>query len=178
MAKRRLAALFAIVLATGGNAAATQIAGASASAVPESITAAAQADQFAQSRQRLDGNVDAVDPSNGTVTVNTAAGKLTLHFPLESLGGMRSGEPLRVEYAIAKGEATTWAYNAPAGAGAQRVFATVDQVNHGTGWIGVRWDTGVLELAFPPPAIQNLNAGDRVTVDLAFSKMMSTRGRE
>jgi hypothetical protein len=126
----------------------------------------------------LNGNVDSVDPSNGTVTVRTAAGKLALHFPPESLGGTRSGEPLIVEYAIAKGEATTWAYNGPAGAGFQRVFATVDEADHHTGWVRVRWGTGTLELAFPPRAIQNLNPGDRVTVDLAFSKLVQPRGRD
>jgi hypothetical protein len=178
MTKSRLAALLAIVVAAGDIAGATQTAGAAESAAPESITDNAQADQFAQSRQRLNGNVGSVDAGNGTVTVRTAAGELTLHFPPESLDGTSSGAPLIVEYAIAKGEATTWAYNAPDGAGAQRVFANVEEANHDTGWISVRWHTGMLKLVFPPRTIQNLNPGDRVTVDLAFSRMISPRGRE
>ena len=178
MTKKQLAALLAIAVAACGIRSATRTAGTAESAAPGSITDTVQADQFAESRQRLNGNVGTVDSSNGTVTMRTAAGELTLHFPPEPLRGMRSGEPLIVEYSIAKGDATTWAYNAPAGAGAQRVFATVDEADHRTGWIRVRWDTGTLNLVFPPRAIQNLNPGDRVTVDLAFSKMILPRGRE
>jgi hypothetical protein len=176
MAGNRLTALLTIAIAVaacGVHGAATRTVGTAEDAA--SITDTAQAEQFGKSRQRLDGNVGTVDPSTGTITVRTAAGDLTLHYPPESLGGMRSGEPVVVEYAIAKGRATTWAYNAPAGARAQRVYATVEEANHTTGWVRVRWDAGMLNLVFLPTAIQNLNPGDPVTVDLAFSKMLSPR---
>ena len=66
MAENRLVALLAIAVAACGiRCAATRNAGTVENAAPESITATAQADQFAESRQRLDGNVGTVDASNG-----------------------------------------------------------------------------------------------------------------
>ena len=172
--RSRLAALLAV--AACGIRSATRTAGTAESAARGSITDTAQADQFAESRQRLNGNVGTVDSSNGTVTVGTAAGELTLHFPPESLGGMRSGEPLIVEYPRSPRErprpGPTTRRPAPEPSAClppwlRRITAP--------GGVRVRWDTAMLNLVFPPPAIQNLNPGDRVTADLAFSRMISPR---
>jgi hypothetical protein len=128
-------------------------------------------EQSAASRQQVSGNVSAIDQAKGLVTLATATGALTVLFPPQTLRGMHTGDPLMVEYAIAKGAAATRSYDAPEGAGEHRVFAMVDDVSHDTGWVRARADQKMLQLAFPPAVVRNLAAGDRVTIDLAFTKM-------
>ncbi len=123
----------------------------------------------ATARQRIDGNVSSVDRTNGVVRIASAGGNVQLQFPPQTLHGMRSGEPLIVEYGISRG-AHPRAYDAAPGPGANQVVGTVSHVDHDTGRVQVAAPRTTLSLLFPAADVRDVRPGDIVTVDLAFTR--------
>jgi hypothetical protein len=57
---------------------------------------------------------------------------------------------------------------------------TIEDIDHKTGWIKLKTGVGDMKIHFPAPSINNLNSGDKITVNLSFSveneKMDKTMG--
>lgn len=130
----------------------------------------------ASTQQEVSGNVQEIDRPNGLVTLVSSVGTLRLHFPPRSLSEIQKGQVVTAQYSFAKfGEESKRAYDAPLGFGAHQMAGIVEDVNHDTGWIRVKSDATMLELAFPPRVVSDVKSGDRITVDLAFSTVDSAR---
>jgi len=124
----------------------------------------------------LTGAVSDIDHSSGLLTLASAPGNVRLHFPPASLETVRKCEPITVQYAFARGTfGEQLAYTSPAGVGEHRMTGTVTRVDHTNGWIQVQTEPGTLQLPFPPTVVRTLTTGDRVSIDLAFSKWVTHR---
>lgn len=125
------------------------------------------------SSQRLTGTVTDVNKRTGFVTLATADGALKLHYPPRSVQNLKKGDTITAQFAFAKADipgASTRAYDVPKGLGEHRMTGTVSGVDHTKGWLQVKTQDGKLQLHFPPQMVRGLKKGDRITVDLAFSK--------
>jgi hypothetical protein len=130
----------------------------------------------ASAQQQVSGNVQEIDRTKGLMTLASSVGTLRLHFPPRFLSEIQKGQIVTAQYSFAKfGEESKLAYDAPLGFGAHQMAGTVEDVNHDTGWIRVKSDATMLELAFPPRVVSDIKSGDRITVDLAFSTADSAR---
>lgn len=124
-------------------------------------------------QQQVTGTVADITADKGLLALTAPDGVLKLHFPPGSIRDVRIGDTITVQYAIAKAGASAGsmrAYDAPAGLGEHKMTGTVLMVDHEKGGLQVKTDETVLALRFPPAALQNLNAGERITIDLAYSK--------
>lgn len=133
-------------------------------------TAAAQP---ADGHQSVTGTITKVKQSAGTLTVRSSNGTLKLHFPPEAVRGLKKGDAITVQYAFttaANPEGTTRSYDMPKGSGEHQMTGTVSRVNDRTGWMSVKTDHGTLQLRFSAGQLEHVKSGDRVTVDLAFSR--------
>lgn len=64
---------------------------------------------------------------------------------------------------------TTAAPSASAAAGKHMVDGKVTKVNAKKGWVDVKTSEGSMKLHFPPPALENVKAGDSVTVEIGMT---------
>jgi osmotically-inducible protein OsmY len=60
--------------------------------------------------------------------------------------------------------------------GEHNVTGEVASVDHQSGKVAVKTDTGTLDLHFPPSSIQGLQQGDRIDVELGFRKVAERAG--
>ncbi len=123
--------------------------------------------------QRVTGSVTDINSSKGLVTLTSSDRILKLHFPPQSVRDLKKGDRITAQYAFTKAgmpAGSTQAYDAPKGAGEHRMTGTISNVDHEKGWLHVKTDQVTLELYFPPEMVRDLKEGDRITVDLAFSK--------
>ena len=58
---------------------------------------------------------------------------------------------------------------ASAAAGKHTVDGKVTKVNAKKGWVDVKTSEGSMKLHFPPPALENVKAGDSVTVEIGMT---------
>jgi hypothetical protein len=124
-------------------------------------------------QQRVSGTVADINQEKGLVALTSADGPLKLHFPPQSIRGVRIGDSIVVQIAIAKAdapEASTRAYDAPAGLGQHRMTGTVLMVDHDKGGLQVKTNESILFLRFAPRKLQDVNVGERIIVDLSYSK--------
>jgi hypothetical protein len=124
-------------------------------------------------QQRISGTVADINQEKGLVALTSPDGLLKVHFPPQSIRGVRIGDSITVQFAIAKADASggsTRAYDAPAGFGQHRMAGTVLMVDHEKGDLQVKTDASVLVLHFPPGDLQDVNVGERIVVDLSYSK--------
>lgn len=123
--------------------------------------------------QRVVGTVSGITPTKGLVTLTSSEGTLQLHFPPASLRDVKKGDTITAHYALAKptgpGGAVK-AYDAPMASGEHRMSGTIRSIDHQKGWLRVKTDETTLVLRFPPQAVRDLKNGDKIVIDLAYSK--------
>ncbi len=137
-------------------------------------------------QQRVTGTVGHVDRKNGLVTLRTAPKTmLILQFPTNSLRDIKVGDSLTASMSVAKVSSgqTTHAYDVPKGqaperlSGQHQVTGKISTIDHRSGLLTVKSDNkATMRLQFPPSSIQNLNKGDRITVNLGFTKGTMQQG--
>ena len=54
--------------------------------------------------------------------------------------------------------------------GKHSMGATIESIDHKTGFLKLKSGMGDMIIHYPPPAIKDLNKGDKITVNLSFSK--------
>lgn len=54
--------------------------------------------------------------------------------------------------------------------GEHSMVATVESINHKTGFIKLRTGRGFMLIHYPPPSVQELKNGDKLTVNLSYSR--------
>jgi len=137
----------------------------------EHTTGMQQPSTEAGTQQRVSGTVTAVQPNRGFVTLSSSDGSLKLHFPPRAIHGLKKGETITAQYAFTKaGHGATRAFDAPKSLGEHRMTGTVSKVDHEKGWLYVKTVGAPLQLRFPADQIRDLKKGDRITVNMAFSR--------
>jgi hypothetical protein len=124
-------------------------------------------------QQRVSGTVSVIDTSKGSLALRSPDGVLKLHFPPHAIRDLKKGDTITAQYAFSKGnapEGSVRAFDVPNGLGEHRMPGIVSKVDHEKGWLHVKSGEHTLELYFPPQMVRDLKTGDRITVDLAFSK--------
>jgi len=125
-------------------------------------------------QRRVAGTVMDIDRAKGLVTMTSPDGLLKLYFPPQLIAGLNRGDRITAHLAFSKTvmseEGSTRAYDVPKDLIEQRMIGTVQKVDADTGWLHVKTDQATLQLYFPPQALRGLREGDRITVDLGFSK--------
>lgn len=124
-------------------------------------------------QQRASGTITEIDQSIGMLTLASPNGPLKLHFPPRSVRDLKKGDKITAHYAFTKGstpEESVRAYDAPQGLGERRMTGTVEAVDHNNGALQVKTEDTLLVLYFPLDAVRDLKKGERITVDLAYSK--------
>ena len=133
-----------------------------------------EAETEAGAQRRVAGTVMDIDHAKGLVTMTSPDGLLKLYFAPQLLAALNRGDRItaRLSFASAgtSAEGSTRAYDVPKDLVEQHMIGTVQAVDHDTGWLHVRTDQATLQLYFPPQALRGLKEGDRITVDLGFSK--------
>ncbi len=54
--------------------------------------------------------------------------------------------------------------------GVHEMSGTITQIDHASGMLGLKTGAGDLTLHFPPPTIENLKEGDKITVHLGYTQ--------
>ena len=54
--------------------------------------------------------------------------------------------------------------------GAHSMGVTIDSIDHKTGFMKLKSGMGEMIIHYPPPAIKDLNKGDKITVNLSYMK--------
>jgi hypothetical protein len=127
----------------------------------------------AGSSEEVSGTVAEIDHSTGALALASRGGTLKLHFPPSSISEIKQGDTITAWLAIEKAAApagSTRAYDAPIGSGQHRMTGVVGQIRPARGWVSVKSGDTELDLRFTPEALKDLNPGDSVVVDLAFTK--------
>ena len=123
--------------------------------------------------QRVAGTVTQIDHRKGFVTLSTSDGAQKLYFPPQTIGSLKKGDRITARYAFARSAvppALTRAYDVPTDLVEHQMNGTVTKVNHDNGWLYVKTDHARLELHFPPQSVSELNVGDRICLDLGYSR--------
>ena len=132
---------------------------------------------------QVNGLVSHLNHKNGMMSVRAGAHQLELHFPPSLLEDVKEGDKVLVELAfepLLKAEQPPQtvqqqhAFDAPEFPGMQglhTVRATIARIDHDTGKVEVNTVKGALTLYFPKHSVDDLNDGDRISVDLAFAKV-------
>ncbi len=123
-------------------------------------------------QQRVTGIVTEINQSKGSLTLASWVGPLKLHFPPQSVRDVKKGDWITAQFAFAKAgtpEGSARAYDMPTGRAEHRMTGTVRDVDD-KGWLVVETEHTTLELHFPAEVLHDLEKGDRITVDMAFSK--------
>ncbi len=123
-------------------------------------------------QQRVNGTITEIDSGKGLLTVKSPQGALKLHFPPSAIHDLKKGDRIDAEYAFSKAGTTrsTRAFDAPKGLGQHQMTGTVSKVDQEKGWLYVKTAEATLQLHFPPAALRNVKKGDRLNVDMAFTR--------
>ncbi len=123
-------------------------------------------------QQRVSGTVKDIDSSKGLLTVNSPQGPLKLHFPPSAIHDLKKGDRIDAEYAFSKAgtSGSTRAFDAPKGLGQHQMTGTVSKVDQETGWLYVKTAEATLQLHFPPAMLRDVKKGERINVDMAFTR--------
>ncbi len=126
-------------------------------------------------QQRVNGTITDIDSGKGLLTVNSPQGPLKLHFPPSAIHDLKKGDRIDAQYAFSKagtsGTHSTQAFDAPKGGlGQHQMTGTVSKVDQEKGWLYVKTAEATLQLHFPPTALQNVKKGERINVEMAFTR--------
>lgn len=84
--------------------------------------------------------------------------------------GLSPGFVVADEYG--RGDAQAWGdktmENMPMGK--HGMSATVESIDHKTGFMKLKSGLGEMTIHFPPPSVKDLNKGDRITVNLSYTR--------
>jgi hypothetical protein len=85
------------------------------------------------------------------------------------------------EYEYGQGSGQSWSEKGKATdemmpMGMHSMGGTIESIDHKTGWIRLKTGMGDMTLHYPPPAIKDLNKGDKITANLSYTKDEGKKG--
>lgn len=145
---------------------------------------AADPDTAAEDRRwvhEVRGRVVTVDRTSGVVSLAPDVGEpLVMQFTPESVAGVAAGEQIVTRSTYMRDQFAPGAKEPvpppskpelQAQTGQRMVSGIVSDLDRSTGRVDLKTDQTMLKLQFPPQVVESLHDGERIIVDMGFSKV-------